>query len=207
MHKVIIKALISATCGILVGLAGGILFSWKYTPLLTWDIAVGIFLVWTYIQLRGSNAEKTERLATIENPGRAATDVVLIFASIASLAAIGEMLAQASKASGASAFMLTVLCIVSVVISWATVHSVYMLRYAREFYNDKESIDFNSKQPPRYSDFAYLSFTVGMTFQVSDTSIRSNKIRRLILHHSLLSYLFGTVIVAVSINIIAGLVK
>jgi len=73
------------------------------------------------------------------------------------------------------------------------------------FYRSGGGIDFNQQQLPQYSDFAYLSFTLGMTFQVSDTNISSSYIRRSILHHVLLSYLFGTVIVAATVNLVAGL--
>ena len=97
------------------------------------------------------------------------------------------------------------LAIVSVALSWTLVHTLYALRYARMYYRTGGGIDFNQKEDPQYSDFAYLSFTLGMTFQVSDTDIRSSNIRRSILHHTLLSYLFGTVIVAATVNLVAGL--
>ncbi|MFF1875947.1 DUF1345 domain-containing protein, partial [Kitasatospora herbaricolor] len=66
-------------------------------------------------------------------------------------------------------------------------------------------IDFNQKEAPQYSDFAYLSFTLGMTYQVSDTNIGNTTIRNTVLRHTLLSYLFGTVILATTVNLIAGL--
>jgi uncharacterized membrane protein len=66
-------------------------------------------------------------------------------------------------------------------------------------------IEFNEKDPPAYLDFAYLSCTIGMTFQVSDTSITVKPVRRMALHHALLSYLFGAVILAMAINLVASL--
>jgi uncharacterized membrane protein len=61
--------------------------------------------------------------------------------------------------------------------------------------------------PPRYADFAYLAFTIGMTFQVSDTDLKTTEIRATALRHALLSYLFGSVILAATINLIAGLAR
>jgi uncharacterized membrane protein len=205
--KAATRGSISLVAGILIGITIGMFTSWKYTPLAAWDSAALIFLLWILLSLHGRNAEQTKRLATREDPGHAGTDILLVFASIASLVAVGTLLWQAKSATGIAAATQAGLCIISVVISWNMVHVVYMLRYAREYYNDGGGIDFNDQHQPRYSDFAYLAFTVGMTFQVSDTQIQKNAIRCLILRHALLSYLFGTVIVAVSINILAGLVK
>jgi uncharacterized membrane protein len=88
------------------------------------------------------------------------------------------------------------------------VHTIFTLRYARLYYTGRdEGVDFNQDDPPSYADFAYLAFTVGMTFQVSDTQITHHAMRAAILRHALLSYLFGTVIVATTINLVAGLGK
>ena len=85
-------------------------------------------------------------------------------------------------------------------------HTVYTLQYARLYYSDEPGgIDFNQAAPPRYADFAYLSLTMGMTFQVSDTDLQTSTIRATALRQALLSYLFGVVIVATTINLIASL--
>ena len=103
------------------------------------------------------------------------------------------------------AYLITV-GIVSVVLSWATVHTVFTLRYTRSHYQSPEGgVDFNEKDPPAYLDFVYLAFTIGMTFQVSDTDLTTKRIRRIALLHALMSYLFGAVIVALAINIVASL--
>jgi uncharacterized membrane protein len=87
------------------------------------------------------------------------------------------------------------------------VHTVFALKYAQLYHSGPGGgIDFNQDEPPRYSDFAYLAFTIGMTFQVSDTDLTSGAMRRLALRHSLLSYLFGAVILAMTINITAGFI-
>jgi uncharacterized membrane protein len=93
-----------------------------------------------------------------------------------------------------------------VAVSWAVVHTVFTLRYAHLYFEDPVGgIDFSSDADPDYRDFAYVAFTVGMTFQVSDTEIAKRTIRRAVLAHALLSYLFGAVILAVVINVLGGL--
>jgi uncharacterized membrane protein len=102
---------------------------------------------------------------------------------------------------------LTVLAVLSIVLSWALIQTVFTLRYARLFYAEGGGIDFNEDDEPDFRDFAYLAVTLGMTYQVSDTDLTSKAVRRTALRHALLSYLFGTVIIAVAINVVAGLVK
>jgi uncharacterized membrane protein len=87
------------------------------------------------------------------------------------------------------------------------VHTVFALRYGRLYYSTDGGINFHDRSEPTYQDFAYLAFTVGMTYQVSDTEIPARVIRATVLRHALLSFLFGTTIIAMTINIVAGLVK
>ena len=202
-----IRVLISVVIGLIAGILVGIFVSWKYAPLVTWDIAAVTFLIWLWFALGKRNAEETAVLAVREDPGRAGADAVLLLASVASLVAVGVILAQANHTNGAQEFIEVSLGIASVVISWIVVHAVYALKYAQVYYKNNGGIDFNNNLPPAYSDFVYLALTIGMTFQVSDTTLKSNEFRRLALKHALLSYLFGTVIVATTINLIAGLGK
>jgi uncharacterized membrane protein len=96
--------------------------------------------------------------------------------------------------------------ILSVLFSWPAVHNVFTLVYARLYYGDEVGgIDFNDEDRPDYVDFAYLAFTIGMTFQVSDTDLTAKAVRRAALRHALVSYLFGAVIVALVINIVASI--
>ncbi len=97
----------------------------------------------------------------------------------------------------------------TVALSWALVQTVFALRYAHEYYTAPVGgIDFKTKdEQPDYQDFAYVAFTVGMTFQVSDTDIQARRIRRTVLRHALLAYLFGAVILAVMVNVIASLLN
>jgi len=102
--------------------------------------------------------------------------------------------------------MLAGLGLLSVAVSWFTVHTIYALRYALLYYAEPVGgVDFNQEDPPCYRDFAYLALTIGTTFQVSDTDLQTTRVRVTALHHSLLSYLFGAVILAATINLIASL--
>ena len=115
-------------------------------------------------------------------------------------------LSAAGHASHAGRVALIVLAVASVTLAWACVHTVFTLRYAR-LYNTPPvgGIGFPEGTVPDYLDLAYVAFTIGMTFQVSDTDLSKKGIRRTAIHHALLSYLFGAVILAVAVNTVASL--
>jgi uncharacterized membrane protein len=84
-----------------------------------------------------------------------------------------------------------------------TIHTVYTLGYAAAYYSGTEGgIDFNQQEPPRYADFAYVGFTLGMTYQVSDTTISDSAIRGMVLRQSLISYLLGAIVIATTVNLV-----
>jgi uncharacterized membrane protein len=179
---------------------------WWLFPLMAWDFACVVFAGWVWATIWGRDAASTARLAVRIDPTRAIADVLVQAAAIASLAAVGVVLAQTAKHHGAEQVLLAALAVVSVALSWLVVHTVYTLRYARLYYTPPEGgVQFNGSEPPCFSDFAYLSFTLGMTFQVSDTNLQTNRFRKLALGQTLLSYLFGTVIVAATVNLIVSL--
>jgi uncharacterized membrane protein len=152
------------------------------------------------------DADATARAATRQNPHRSTADLVLLLASVASLIAVVGVLAGAKSAPGAAKDWLAVLALVSVTASWFVVHTLFTLRYAELYYTGPDGgVSFNQKERPRYVEFAYLAFTVGMTFQVSDTDIQTGVMRVTVLRHSLLSYLFGAVVLASTVNLLGGL--
>jgi len=132
-----------------------------------------------------------------------------IVASIVSLGAVGLVIVDAGQSGSASSLAQVFLSVLSVIASWTVIHTLFTLRYARLYFLDgtEGGIDFGSDDRPRYSDFAYVAFTLGMTYQVSDTTLRSARLRATALRHVLLSYLFGAVIIAVTINLVAGLMR
>jgi uncharacterized membrane protein len=135
------------------------------------------------------------------------SDVLTLCAAVASLAAVGIVLVRAHHTHGAVQIGLATLGLISIAVSWLTVHTIFTLRYAEIYYAEPVGgIDFNEPELlPTYKDFAYLAFTVGMTYQVSDTNLKTSDIRHTALRHGLLSYLFGSLILAAAVNIIAGL--
>jgi uncharacterized membrane protein len=130
----------------------------------------------------------------------------VLAASVASLVAIGYMLITAGNRHGATKALLILLAVGVVAVSWLTVHTLFTLRYGDVYYGDPiGGVDFNDDEPPDYLDFAYLALTIGMTFQVSDTSLTSKRMRHVAIRHALLSFLFVAVIVALAINSVASL--
>jgi uncharacterized membrane protein len=114
----------------------------------------------------------------------------------------------AGHANGNLKYLQAGFALVSVFMSWTLVHTVFTLKYAHLSYSSQVGgIDFNQADPPQHSDFAYLSFPMGMTFQVSDTNIESKQIRRIGLRHAWLSFPLGVGIISASINLVAGLAK
>jgi uncharacterized membrane protein len=176
--------------------------------LLGWETAAVIYLAWVWAAVRHLDASQTGRMAAREALNAPTTDLVALSAGTASLAAVGMVLLEAGQATGRVKAYLIGIGVLSVALSWAVVHTVYTLRYARAYYSPPPGgIDFNESDPPTYLDFAYLAFTIGMTFQVSDTNLSTKPLRRLTLRHALLSYLFGAVILAVAINVVASLLS
>jgi uncharacterized membrane protein len=192
--------------GIVVGAAMSALIGGRFGVMLGWDAACAAYVLRVWSSIWGMDADRTARWAVRADPTRATTDVVMLTAAVASLAAVGVVLVSAAHAKGGAQDLRIAFGVVSVAVSWAVVHTVFTLRYAALYYTGPDGgIDFNQAAPPDYGDFAYLAFTIGMTFQVSDTDIGSSAIRRTALRHGLLSYLFGAGVLATAINLVASL--
>ncbi len=179
--------------------------SWPVAALCGFDVAALVFVLWVWAGVAVADATRTESIARAEDASPTAAEGVLIGAGAASLVAVAFALAAASDAVAPARGLLTALAFVSVTLAWIAVHTVWALRYARLYYSPPAGgIDFGGDDPD-YTDFAYLALTIGMTFQVSDTALADRRIRRAALHHALLSYLFGTVIVAITVSTVAKL--
>ena len=200
------RAIVSLTAGVVAAVVALIIgASWYVAALCGFDVAALVFVVWAWLTIGRADPEATARIARAEDASRVAAEAVLICAGIASLLAVAFTLARAGHDHGTARGLLTALALGSVALAWISVHTVYVLRYARLYYSPPDGgIDFHGEKPD-YRDFAYLGLTVGMTFQVSDTDLTRKRIRRSALRHALLSYLFGTVIVAITVNSVAGL--
>jgi uncharacterized membrane protein len=187
-------AAVVASDGLQYGIAAG------------WIAAAAVFLIWTWIVVGRMDPDRTASHATREDPAQPVTDAMVISASLASLVGVGYLLSAGSK-TGSDADVAAALGICSVAAAWLVVHTVFTLRYARLYYqNGATGIDFNQKnEQPAYVDFAYLAFTIGMTYQVSDTDLTTRAIRSTALRQALLSFVLGAVILATTVNLVAGL--
>ncbi len=203
------RIVIGSVLGVVTGLLVSFGTLWQAAVLIGWDVAAVFSLGSTWRTVGRLNPEGSERSAVHQDPSVPASELVLILSAVACLGGVGLALVKAGQVGGDTKAYLIVLGVVSVVASWATVHTIFTLRYARLYYGAGRAggIDFNEGQAPSYLDFAYVAFTIGMTFQVSDTDLTSHEIRRTALRHALLSYLFGAVIIGMMINIVASLLK
>lgn len=186
-----------------LGVAAGLLAGWAALALVS--------LAWMLLQVWPMDAAATRAHATAEDPGRRTARIIAIAGSVVSLAAVGVVVVQAKHAPPLESALLAGVAVLSVVASWALIQANYLLHYARVYYEDDGTggavggIDFNQSEAPCYTDFAYFSVGLGMTYQVSDTDITSNAVRRIVIAQTLLAYLFGAGIIATVINLIAGL--
>jgi uncharacterized membrane protein len=200
-----IRVAVSAAVGVFAAVLVGVSTEPRYAPVAGWIAAAAVYLVWTWSAVGRMTPERTASHATREDPTRAATGAIMVAASVASLAGVGYVL-MAGSAHGGEADAAAAAGIGSVIAAWLIVHTVFTLRYARLYYlSPTGGIDFNQHDPPAYVDFAYLAFTIGMTYQVSDTDLQTRTIRATALRQALLSYILGAVILATTINLIAGL--
>ena len=200
-----VKLYIALAAGVVVAVVASFFDVVHHAIIAGWATACLVYVVWVWSTVWRMDAKDTKSHATLEDPGRRVADLVLLIAALASVVAVVWVLVDARSLKGGAQLGVALLAVVSVALSWLLVHTLYTLRYARIYYRRDGGVDFNQEEPPQYSDFTYLALTLGMTFQVSDTNISSSYLRRTILGHTLLSYVFGTVIVAATVNLVAGL--
>jgi uncharacterized membrane protein len=179
--------------------------SWVAAVLLGWDCVAVVYTGRLVLFLRRRDAGQTKARAMATDLDRVAADLLLLGTAVASLVAVGALLTRGEPGTAADTARIA-LSLFSVAASWAMVHTVFTMRYAALYYGKPEGgVDFNSDERPAYRDFAYFAFTIGMSYAVSDTNVASPEIRRAVLRHSLLSYVFGTGILATTINLVASL--
>lgn len=182
--------------------------AWGVAACLGWSVLALAFLSAAWAAVLPLDGPETKKHARADDVSRPTADLLLVGASVASLLAVGYTLIQAGKRSGWAEAGLIALALVSVALAWLVVHTVYALRYAGQYYGDPiGGVDFGGDTQPDYRDFTYLALTIGMTFQVSDTALKTKAFRRMALRQALLSYVFGAVIVAVTINVVASLLN
>jgi uncharacterized membrane protein len=204
------RLLVAAACGVVVGLVLAAFAPWQLAVLGGWNGMAVVFLATVVPIVLGADGSATQRLAVREDVNRDEARLLLLAASGVSLAAVGFALGLAEQEHGAERLLLIATAAVTVVVSWTVVNTIFTLRYAHLYYGVAgEGVDFGGAGagPPDYRDFAYLAFTIGMTYQVSDNTLRDRRIRRTVLVHGLVSYVFGVFIVSAGVNTVAGLVS
>lgn len=177
--------------------------------LLTWCVYSGVNLILDWIIILNNTAAEVKKFAADEDSSKVLIFIFVICGALFSLLAVFILLLSVKKNSS-EFFIQASLSIIAVVLSWFLIHTVFTLRYAHLFYlnlhkGQTKALCFPGGEDPDYTDFAYFSFTIGMTFQVSDIEIVSKKIRKLVLLQGILSFAFNTAIIALSINLISSL--
>lgn len=203
-----VRVAICAAVGVVVGVVSAALTVWQQAVLLGWIATTLLLLAWIWLEVGRLDADATRAAASREDASRTASRTIIVLACVASLGAVVVGLHRASSASGVLQATLTVTALVTVVLSWLLVHTFFVLRYAHLYYGlpPVGGVTFPGVEAPSYREFAYLGFTVGMTYQVSDTEVTDPAMRATVLRHALLSYVFGTAIVASTISVLAGLI-
>jgi uncharacterized membrane protein len=201
------RMLVGVLAGAVAAVVTGLAYRWAYAPIGGWIVAALTFELWAWLAVGRLDGAETCSHATREDPNRAITDLLLLGANVASLGAVGYVIIEAGNARTAIAQgVLAAVALLSVAVSWVLVQTLFTLLYARLYYaGTPGGVDFNDEKQPTYRDFAYLAYTMGMTYQVSDTNLQSSAFRAAVLRHALLSYVFGSVILATTINLVVGL--
>jgi uncharacterized membrane protein len=184
--------------------------SWRVNSrlLVAWDIGVACYLVLAWIMAARSSTDMMQERAAGEDNGAVAILTLTLAIAVASLAAIAvELQGTHDAPAGQQAFGLSIV-VVTILCSWFFAQTIYAIHYAHEYYGDagdRQGLEFPGESKPDYWDFLYFSVNFGATFQTSDVVIVSKRMRRLALGHTILSFLFNTTILALVVNIGAGL--
>jgi uncharacterized membrane protein len=216
--KVAIRAGVCLIFGAII--AASVAWTRRYDPcgyiLAGWIAGAVLYVGWTWAVIVRMDWDRTRKHATREDPTHFATLIFVVIASVASLVAVTCLL-RAPKNSGFNPVEVGTIGVASVAAAWVAVHTAFALHYARLYYcgttdrpqpgshTDPGGVDFNQDKKPSYTDFAYVSFTIGMAYAVSDTALKSHSFRMVALWHALVSYVLGAVILAATINLVSGL--
>lgn len=195
---------VAVVVGAAIGALVGVVTHGSLGVLVGIAVAAAAFVIAGWTVLWPLDATATRRNARREDFRPVTEELVIVGAALSGLVGVVGLLVFGESSSG-DATAATALG--GVFMAWAGLHLMYATRYAHLYYSTPEGgIDFNSDDLPTYRDFLYFSYNLGMTYQVSDTAVSSSTIRAVVLRHTLLSYLFGTVILATTINLVAGVV-
>ncbi|MBA2249079.1 MAG: DUF1345 domain-containing protein [Chitinophagaceae bacterium] len=209
IHKIIICFALAIAVYLLTDVKK---INWLSHIMIGWDTFSFTMLIMTWITFKITTPTEIRKQAGVQDASRVVIFIIILISAIASFLAVLILLIYKNPSTEAFDFPIA---IAGMLFSWFLVHTIFAMRYAHLYYGDHETkpdvpaggLDFPGDQKPGYLDFAYFSFVLGMTFQVSDVQVTSKRLRKLALLHGILSFGFNTVIVALTINVIAGLKK
>ncbi len=178
-----------------------------------YDVATIVLLAMLWLRGMSVDAQQTRARAALEDPGRDVVFTIALLAGLIGIVSAVSILASAPHAASPAERRLAIaLALTAVVMGWFVIHTIFTFRYAHLYYYDADGdekrdggIDFPDTKDPNDYDFAYFSFVLGMTFQVSDVRVTSQSLRRLALAHGLISFGYNTTIVALVVNIASSL--
>lgn len=193
--------------GVVVGVVLALLGHPAVAVMAAWATLATLFTVLTWVAVGRLDARQTREHANSNDPSEGMADTLVIIASLASIVGVAFLLVGARDKGQAASSLVAIVGVAGVVASWAAVHTIYVLRYARFYYAPAPArpIDFHSDDDPDYQDFAYIAYTVGMTYQVSDPEFTQKGMRHVVLRHALISYALGAVVLATTINLVVQL--
>lgn len=205
--------------GVTTAIAAVLLPEWLSLPirlLAAWDAGMICLLILTWWVMLRSTPAMMRKVAQQQDVSRLVISIVVTTAALVSVLAIALMLQEGKQTSSILFALYLALSLVTILSAWMLVHTIFALHYAHGYYRDgsqslqeakAEELDFPGEADPDYWDFLYFSFVIGMTSQVSDVEIISRSLRKLVLFHSILSFFFNTMVLAMSINIVASLIQ
>lgn len=209
VHRVSARTRVNACAviGLVAGGVAGLFVPWQLSVLIGWLALSCTLLGWIWAEIGGCDAAATKQLSTAEDASHSTAVIVMVTASVVSLGGVAMGLAKSRHVSFPLEVALTVVCVLAVLSAWFVVHTMFTLRYAHAYYLEPAGgIEFPGGTQPAYHDFAYFALTIGMSFATSDSEITLSRIRQIALRHALVSYLFGTVIVGLTINVMASFI-
>ncbi len=206
-NSMMLRIVISLVVALGVGVGFAISHHTVVAIMAAWTAFATVFSVLTWLAIGRLDAAQTREHAESNDPNDGMADSLVIIASLGSVLGVGFLLAGESHKGQPASPLVAGVGVAGVVASWVAVHTVYVLRYARFYYAStvKTPINFHSEDDPDYQDFAYIAYTIGMTYQISDPEFREKKLRHIALRHSIVSYVLGSVILATTINLVVQL--
>ena len=203
------RLFLSTVLGLATFVAVTIAFDWRLATrlLVAWDAGALCYLMLVASLAARSDTHRIRRRAGLQDDGQIAIMVLTVAAGMASLAAIFAELGQTPTNPRLPIHL--ILAAATILLSWAFIHAMFGVHYAHEYYGNGRDhriggMTFPEDTEPDYWDFAYFAFTIGMCAQVSDVTVSSKSIRRTVLVHSVLSFIFNAALLALTVNIAAS---